>query len=109
MKTWAFVREERTKKVGNKCEVCGKQKRNLLGHHIIPRSIQRPFIDELKKAYPEHWQEVYDSVLNHSFLCRIRCFKCEQEMHRLYSWGNGLKDQEFAEIYFRGVVNFLRS
>lgn len=106
MKTWAEVREARIRQLGERCEICGRTF-DLLGHHIIPRSVQKPLIEALKEIYPENWEELYSTFFLHTFLCRIRCADCEHEMHRLYKWGNSTQDQSEAYGYFKAAVSIL--
>ena len=62
---WVEAKEERIRRFGYRCEICGSTG-HLVGHHEAHRKFQK-----------DHCLEVWQ-------LCQLRCEECEIYMHQNY-------------------------
>jgi len=76
---WKEVKQLREKQIkGKKCEICGTEKGNIIGHHLISKT---------KK------------MAERAELCELRCEECERIMHKTHKEGNGYEQKIRIEKY----------
>ena len=104
--SWQKAKERRLKRIGGQCEVCGKYG-FLIGHHVVPRAISRPWIGVLKRIYGSEWEKVHEQLFENVELTRLRHRSCEEFMHHYFEWGNTRSEQHLAKLFIEMAAGIL--